>query len=163
MLELFNIVGIIIKCPSAGGHFVIIKGSIMLHSGKVCTTDGERTVPGLWRLPQLKRGVEHDYHIYTWNSACTMEGIDMAMVWNSLLNDTSGGLNCAGCCYLQNGGGHLGVHCGCYLQTVSRERTDRDWNHCGCLAAGGRAHSDAMMQPGVCDAGDVRGGGLGCT
>jgi hypothetical protein len=135
----------------------------MLHSGKVCTTDGERTVPRLWRLPQLKRGVEHDYHIYTWNSACTMEGIDMAMVWNSLLNDTSGWLNCAGCCYLQDGGGHLGVHCGCYLQTVSRERTDRDWNHCGCLAAGGRAHSDAMMQPGVCDAGDVRGGGLGCT
>lgn len=59
----------------------------MLHSGKVCTTDGERTVPRLWRLPQLKRGVEHDYHIYTWNSACTMEGIDMAMVWNSLLNE----------------------------------------------------------------------------
>ncbi len=92
-----------------------------------------------------------------------MEGIDMAMVWNSLLNDTSGRLNCAGGCYLQNGGGHLGVHCGCYLQTVSRERTDRDWNHSGCLAAGGRAHSDAMMQPGVCDAGDVRCGGLGCT
>ena len=64
----------------------------MLHSGKVCTTDGERTVPRLWRLPQLKRGVEHDYHIYTWNSACTMEGIDMAMVWNSLLNDTSGAI-----------------------------------------------------------------------
>ena len=30
-----------------------------------------------------------------------MEGIDMAMVWNSLLNDTSGRLNCAGGFYLQ--------------------------------------------------------------
>ena len=25
-----------------------------------------------------------------------MEGIDIVMVWNSLLNDTSGGLKCAG-------------------------------------------------------------------
>lgn len=103
MLELFNIVGIIIKCPSAGGHFVIIKGSIMLHSGKVCTTDGERTVPDCGLKPQLKECVEDDYYIYTWNSACTMEGIDITMVRNTLLNDTSGGLNCAGRFYLQNG------------------------------------------------------------
>ena len=50
----------------------------------------------------------------------------------------------------------LGFDADGYLQGVVPGRTDRDWNHCGCLAAGGRAHSDAMMQPGVCDAGDVR-------
>ena len=59
----------------------------MLHSGKACTTDGERTVPHCGLKPQLKECVEDDYYIYTWNSACTMEGIDMAMVWNSLLNE----------------------------------------------------------------------------
>jgi hypothetical protein len=118
----------------------------MLHSGKVCTTDGERTVPHCGLKPQLKGCVEDDYYIYTCNSACTMEGIDITMVRNTLLNDMSGRLNCAGSSYLQNGGGHLGVHCGCYLQTVSRERTDRDWNHCGCIEAGRRAHRDAGMK-----------------
>ena len=68
----------------------------MLHSGKVCTTDGERTVPHCGLKPQLKECVEDDYYIYTWNSACTMEGIDIVMVWNSLLNNLRCGLKCAG-------------------------------------------------------------------
>ena len=33
----------------------------------------------------IKRSVEHDCYIYAWNSACTMEGVDIAMVWNTLL------------------------------------------------------------------------------
>lgn len=72
----------------------------MLHSGKVCTTDGERTGQRLWRLPQLKRGVEHDCYIYAWNSACTMEGIDIVMVRNSLLIYLRCGLKCVGGFYL---------------------------------------------------------------
>ena len=93
----------------------------MLNSGKACSTVSKRTIPHCGLKPQLKECVEHDCYIYTWNSACTMEGIDMAMVWNTLLNDTSGGVKCAGCSYLQNVGGHLGVHCGCYLQEGARE------------------------------------------
>ena len=61
---------------------------------------GKRTIPHCGLKPQLKECVEHDCYIYTWNSACTMEGIDIVMVRNSLLNDTSGGLKCAGGFYL---------------------------------------------------------------
>ena len=64
----------------------------MLHSGKVCTTDPKRCVLYCGLKPQLKGGVEHDCYIYTWNSACTMEGIDITMVWNSLLIDLCGKL-----------------------------------------------------------------------
>ena len=85
MLELFNIVGIMLGGATAGATEGIIKGSIMLHSGKVCTTDGERTGPHCGPKPQLKRGVEHDCYIYAWNSAGTMEGIDIVMVRNTLL------------------------------------------------------------------------------
>ena len=81
---------------SAGATEGIIKNSIMLHTGKVCTTDSKRAVPDCGPKPQLKECVEHDCYIYTWNSACTMEGIDIVMVRNSLLNDTSERLNCAG-------------------------------------------------------------------
>ena len=73
----------------------------MLNSGKVCSTVSKRTIPHCGLKPQLKECVEHDCYIYTWNSACTMEGIDIVMVRNSLLNDTSGGLNCAVGFYLQ--------------------------------------------------------------
>ena len=79
MDQLFNIVGIMLVGASAGATEGIIKGSIMLHSGKVCTTDGERTVPHCGLKPQLKECVEDDYYIYTCNSACTMEGIDCNM------------------------------------------------------------------------------------
>ena len=59
----------------------------MLHTGKVCTTDSKRAVPDCGLKPQLKDGVEHDCYIYTWNSAGTMEGIDIVMVRNTLLNN----------------------------------------------------------------------------
>ena len=59
----------------------------MLHSGKWCTDVSKRTLPHCGLKPQLKRGVEHDCYIYAWNSACTMEGVDIVMVWNSLLNN----------------------------------------------------------------------------
>ena len=64
---------------SAGATEGIIKNSIMLHTGKVCTTDSKRAVPDCGLKPQLKECVEHDCYIYTWNSACTMEGIDIVM------------------------------------------------------------------------------------
>ncbi len=47
---------------------------------KTCSTDAKRTVPHCGPKPQLKGGVEHDCYIYTWNSACTMEGVDIVMV-----------------------------------------------------------------------------------
>lgn len=56
-------------------------------AGKACSTVSKRTLPHCGLKPQLKRGVEHDCYIYAWNSACTMEGVDIVMVWNSLLND----------------------------------------------------------------------------
>ena len=93
----------------AGATENIIKNPIMLHTGKACTVASERTVPHCGPKPQLKDGVEHDYYIYAWNSACTMEGVDIVKVWNTLLNDTSGRLNCAGNSYLQDGGGRFGV------------------------------------------------------
>ncbi len=68
----------------------------MLNSGKACSTVSKRTIPHCGLKPQLKECVEHDCYIYTWNSACTMEGIDIVMVRNSLLNDTSVRLKCAG-------------------------------------------------------------------
>jgi hypothetical protein len=49
-------------------------------AGKACSTDAKRTLPHCGPKPQLKRGVEHDCYIYTWNSACTMEGVDIVMV-----------------------------------------------------------------------------------
>ena len=64
-------------------------------AGKACSTVSKRTLPHCGMKPQLKRGVEHDCYIYTWNSACTMEGIDITMVWNSLLNNLRCGLKCA--------------------------------------------------------------------
>ena len=33
----------------------------------------------------IKRSVEYDCYIYAWNSACTVEGVDITMVWNTLL------------------------------------------------------------------------------
>ena len=57
----------------------------------------------------------------------------------------------------------MGFDAAGYLQGVVPGRTDRGWNRCGCMVADRRAHSDAMVLPGVCDEGDVRGGGLGCT
>ena len=85
---------------SAGATEGIIKNSIMLHTGKVCTTDSKRAVPDCGLKPQLKEAVEDCCHIYTWNSACTMEGIDMASVRNTLLLYLRCGLKCAGGCYL---------------------------------------------------------------
>ena len=80
MDQLFNIVGIMLVGASAGATEGIIKNSIMLHSGKRCTTVSKRTIPHCGLKPQLKRGVEHDCYIYAWNSACTMEGVDIVMV-----------------------------------------------------------------------------------
>ena len=80
-------------------------------------------------LPQLKQGVEHDCYIYAWNSACTVEGVDIVMVRNSLLNNPNCCLNCAGrfhLCRLVEGG--LGFDAAGDLQTASREGTDGDWN-----------------------------------
>ena len=113
---------------------------------KTCSTDAKRTLPHCGPKPQLKRGVEHDCYIYTWNSACTMEGIDITMVWNSLLNNLRCGLNCAGYCYLQfrwreAWGLMLPLFAGGFTG-----RTDRDWNHCGCIAAARRAHRDVGMR-----------------
>ena len=33
----------------------------------------------------IKRSVEYDCYIYAWNSAGTVEGVDITMVWNTLL------------------------------------------------------------------------------
>ena len=33
----------------------------------------------------IKRSVKHDCYIYAWNSACTVEGVDIVMVRNTLL------------------------------------------------------------------------------
>ena len=77
----------------------------------------------------IKRSVEHDCYIYAWNSACTMEGVDIAMVRNTLLNNPNCCLNCAGrfhLCRLVEGG--LGFDAARDLQTASREGTDGDWN-----------------------------------
>ena len=57
----------------------------MFNNGKACTTESERTVPHCGPKPQLKDGVEHDCYIYTWNSAGTMEGIDIVMVRNTFI------------------------------------------------------------------------------
>ena len=32
----------------------------------------------------IKRSVEYDCYIYAWNSAGTVEGVDITMVWNTL-------------------------------------------------------------------------------
>ena len=72
----------------------------MLNSGKACSTVSKRTIPHCGLKPQLKECVEHDCYIYTWNSACTMEGIDIVMVRNSLLIYLRCGLKCVGGFYL---------------------------------------------------------------
>ena len=108
--QLFNIVGIMLVGASAGATEGIIKFSIMLHTGKASRTASERTVPHCGPKPQLKDGVEHDCCIYAWNSACTMEGIDIVMVRNTLLL-VGLGFDTAG-----------------YLQTGAPGRTDRGWN-----------------------------------
>ena len=136
---------------SAGATEGIIKNSIMLHTGKACTTDSKRAVPDCGLKPQLKECVEHDCYIYAWNSAGTMEGIDTVMVRNSLLINLQCCFECAGGFCLQywwrevrglmrllSAGGFTG-------------RTDRDWNRCGCIEADRRAHRDAGMK--VC--GDI--------
>ncbi|MBR5678298.1 MAG: hypothetical protein IKX20_09190 [Paludibacteraceae bacterium] len=74
--------------------------------------------------------MEHDCYIYAWNSACTVEGVDIVMVWNTLLNIPNCCLNCAErfhLCRLVEGG--LGFDAAGDLQKVSREGTDGDWNH----------------------------------
>ena len=43
----------------------------------------------------IKRSVEHDCYIYAWNSAGTVEGVDITMVRNTLLNILSSGCECA--------------------------------------------------------------------
>ena len=92
-----------------------------------------------------------------------MEGVDITMVWNTLLLLLQYGFKCADKFLFADWWREAWGLMRFLFADSSTGRTDGDWNHCGCLAAGGRAHSDAMMQPGVCDAGDVRGGGLGCT
>ena len=100
----------------------------MLNSGKACRTVSKRTIPHCGLKPQLKGGVEHDCYIYAWNSACTMEGIDIAMVRNSLLNDTSGRLNCAGGFYLQYWWREFRGLMRWLLADGLTGRTDGDWN-----------------------------------
>ena len=100
----------------------------MLNSGKACSTVSKRTIPHCGLKPQLKECVEHDCYIYTWNSACTMEGIDIVMVRNSLLNDTSGGLNCAGGFYMQYWWREFRGLMRWLLADGFTGRTDGDWN-----------------------------------
>ena len=57
----------------------------MLHSGESLHYSFKANPTPLWRLPQLKEGVEHDCYIYAWNSAGTVEGVDIVMVRNTLL------------------------------------------------------------------------------
>ena len=118
----------------------------MFNNGKACTTDSERTVPYCGPKPQLKDGVEHDCYIYTRNSACTMEGIDIVMVRNTLLNNLQSCFGCAGCFCLQNGEWRLGVHCYRFLADGYTGRTGRGWNHCCFMEADRRAHSAAGLR-----------------
>ena len=70
MDQLFNIVGIMLVGASAGATEGIIKNSIMLHTGKVCTTDSKRAVPDCGLKPQLKEA---------WSTiAISMPGIVLA-------------------------------------------------------------------------------------
>ena len=43
----------------------------------------------------IKRSVEYDCYIYAWNSAGTVEGVDITMVWNTLLLLLQCGFKCA--------------------------------------------------------------------
>ena len=70
MDQLFNIVGIMLVGASAGATEGIIKNSIMLHSGKRCTTVSKRTMPHCGLKPQLKEA---------WSTiAISMPGIVLA-------------------------------------------------------------------------------------
>ena len=116
----------------------------MLNSGKACSTVSKRTIPHCGLKPQLKECVEHDCYIYTWNSACTMEGIDIVMVRNSLLNDTRCCLECAGGFCLQfwwrEDWGLMRLLCAGGLTGENRQGLELIMLHDGC-------QPDAWMRP----------------
>ena len=57
----------------------------MLHSGESLQYCFKANRTSLRPEAAIKRSVEHDCYIYAWNSACTVEGVDIVMVRNTLL------------------------------------------------------------------------------
>ena len=57
----------------------------MLHSGESLQYCFKAMRTLLRPEAAIKRSVEYDCYIYAWNSACTVEGVDITMVWNTLL------------------------------------------------------------------------------